>query len=122
MLEAIEEKFNLLQKSIMFEDGTLSYDEIQDELINLCQLIEELHGYDESLWSIGEYTDCTLDSLIVGAFWHFTEWHDGQESKSYAILCALGSIFSPGMSTLDEDSPEFGVYECLEITAKKATK
>ena len=45
-----------------------------------------------------------LMDLIVGAYWHYTEWHSGQWSKGYAALSALGRIYSPNMETVDPDN------------------
>lgn len=111
---AIEKKFNLIYKSLAEINGPLGYSGIIEALIELCDLIEEYDGETESIWSIGEFGAFTLDSLIVGAYWHFTEWHNGQYSQSYACLCALGSIFQPNMSSLDEEAPEYEVYELLK--------
>lgn len=118
-MKAIKALFNTVQSDILFTD---EYNEIQDNLIKLCELINEYEGLTESLWYVGEFSDCTLDELLIGAYWHFTEWHEGQDSKSYSTLCALGSVFTPNCSTLDKDSPAHNVYKCLEITAKKIIK
>ena len=73
------------------------------------------------LWNIGEFTEASLDSLIVGAYWHFTEWHDGQSSDSYRALCSLGLVFNPGMTNgPDRDSSEFDVFRELNNIAKRA--
>ncbi len=70
---------------------------------------------DESIWYIGEFSEACLDDLIVGAYWAFSEWHAGQASDSYAALCALGSIFNPGMTNApDEDSSAWPAYSACE--------
>lgn len=70
---------------------------------------------DESIWScLGEFTEAPLGDLITGAYWSLTEWHAGQSSPSYAALCALGQVFSPGMSGGPEpDSCEASAYEMV---------
>lgn len=79
----------------------------------LCKILRDTDT-DEFIWCIGEYGHCSLDTLLVGAYWYFTDYHEGQYSESYATLCSIGTIFSPGMSSLDEDSQEFEVYQALE--------
>ena len=72
------------------------------------------------LWNIGEFTEASLDSLIVGAYWHFSQWHEGQWSDSYRALCSLGTVFSPGMGSGPEpDSSEFDVFRELNNIAKR---
>lgn len=80
----------------------------------LCELLNDTET-DESTWSMGECGECSLDSLIVGAYYYFSDYHGGQSTEEYATLSALGSIFGfPGRSGLDDDSPEKAVYEQLE--------
>ena len=71
--------------------------------IDLCEEIQALcsaiNAEDETNWSLGECGDCTLDSFLIGAYWSLSEWHGGQSSPEYAALCAIGSIFSPGMTS-----------------------
>jgi len=77
-------------------------------LIELCNAI---NAEEETDWYMGGGEEACLSDLIPGAFWAMTECHAGQSSDSYAALCALGSIFSPGMSsTPTEDEPEYGAY------------
>lgn len=117
-IQKIETLFDEIQKSIFYIEAPLNYTQIQEKLIELCEVLNET-DIDESIWYIGEYTECTLDTLLVGAFWHFTEWHEGQDSLSYAVLSSLGSIYTPNYAALDKDNPsELGVYQCLELTAK----
>lgn len=87
-------------------------------LIALADAVHALDHTDDStefIWSsIGEHTECPLGDLIVGAYWALSEWHGGQSSDTYAALCALGQVFSPGMSDgPEEDSCEYGVYEMI---------
>lgn len=73
------------------------------------------HETDEFIWSaLGEHTEAPLGDLIVVAYWSLTEWHAGQSSPSYAAMCALGTVFSPGCSSAPEpDSPEYSAYELI---------
>ena len=69
----------------------------------------------EGIWSdLGEFTEAPLGDLIVGAYWALTEWHGGQASPTYAALCSLGQVFSPGYTSGPEpDSSEFTAYELV---------
>ena len=60
----------------------MGYDRVTDSIIKLCELIQ-CSDTTEDTWYIGEHGEFALDSLIAGAFWHYTEWHRGQYSKEY---------------------------------------
>lgn len=110
----IEAVFGAISDSLFTIHPRLAPNRIPHALRLLCKLIEMDDSDDESIWYIGESSHCCLADLLPGAYWYFTDYHEGQASESYATLCALGSIFSPGMSSLDEDSSEFDVYQALE--------
>ena len=113
----IESKFSELA-TIDRTDCAFSYDDVLEKLTELCEEINATET-DEFIWSLGELGAFTLDSLLIGAYWHLTEWHDGQDSLSYACMCAVGSIFDPGMSDgPEEDSSEQHVYNLLEELAQ----
>jgi len=95
--------------------------------IDLCKALIELcdaiNREEETDWSLGESDVCSLDLLLIGAYWSLTEWHGGQFSPEYAALCSIGSIFSPGMSCppISDDEPEFYPYQaCNEYFAARA--
>ena len=80
----------------------------------LIQLGNAVHGADaeEIDWGLGEWNEADLAALVVGAYWSLTQWHAGQSSPSYAALCSLGRVFSPGMTSgPEEGSGEFCAYE-----------
>jgi len=74
----------------------------------------------EAIWSdLGEFTEAPLGDLIVGAYWALSEWHGGQGSPTYAALCSLGQVFSPGCADGPEpDSSEFTAYELVSSWCK----
>lgn len=113
--------FDVLHRNIATTKGTLDYDRVLEGLILLANTIDDGET-DDSTWSIGEFGFFSLPDLIVGAYWHLTEWHGGQDSKSYAAMCALGQVFSPGMSSGPEDGTgEYDAYTLLEEMAKGAS-
>ena len=83
----------------------------------LCLLGQAVDKYElpEDIWcSLGEFSEACLGDLIVGAYWACTEWHSGQSSDTYAALCALGQVFSPGMTCNPEpDTSEMIAYELI---------
>lgn len=103
-----ETAFNAILSSSLFR--------LNGPEIDLCEAIQNLcaaiNADDETNWSLGEFGDCTLDSFLIGAYWSLSEWHGGQSSPEYAALCAIGSIFSPGMTNPPEsyDEPEYWPY------------
>ena len=102
----IKRLFNLIDKNLFLINPTLDYNQLTKAITLLAN---ELHSTEtnETIWSLGECGNCTLDDLIVGAFWHYTEWHSGQWSVEYAALSALGEVFSPGMTTVEEENDSY---------------
>jgi len=107
--------FNVVDRSLFTILGRLEYDRLTDAIIKLADTLNEVET-DESIWYIGEFGACCLDDLIIGAYWHYTEWHGGQNSKGYAALCALGQIFEPNMSSVEEENL---AYQALNELADK---
>ena len=67
-LEYIEKLHKQIETSIFCINPPLDYDGIQKALIELCSAIKEIDtDENDSLWYIGEFSHCTLDSLLVGA-------------------------------------------------------
>jgi len=86
--------------------------DIMDSIINLCECIN--NDPMETDFNIGECTDCTLGSLLIGFYWALSEWHGGQYSEEYAAMCAIGTIFSPGMTSGPEEDGDGKVaYDML---------
>lgn len=110
--------FNVIDRSLFTIVGKLDYDRVTDALIKLANTLHETET-DEFVWCIGGHSNCCLDDLIVGAYWHYTEWHGGQQSKGYQALSALGQVFTPNMSSLDPDAPEYVTYEMLASMARQ---
>ena len=75
--------------------------------IKLAELVNAFDGDNGELWTIGEHGECCLDDVIVGAYWHYTEWHSGMWSKGYLALSLLGDVFDPGMTVPDRDNAAF---------------
>lgn len=99
------------------------YNRLTDAIDLLARIVHDCPKSDDGyeIWSIGESGWCTVDSLIVGAFWHYSEWYDGEWSPSYKALCSLGTVFNPGMSNGPEpDSSEYDCYKALDTMARKA--
>lgn len=104
------EAYNTIITSAVFRTDGERID-LPDALIDLCRAINK-EG--ETDWYMGEGSEACLSDLIPGAYWALAECHSGQNSDTYAALCALGSIFSPGMSSQpDEEDPEYSAYYCV---------
>lgn len=105
-----ETAFDRIMSSSVFRTNGPDID-LCSALIELCDAI---NAEDETDWYLGEYADCCLCDLLPGAYWALTEWHAGQYSPEYRALCAIGSIFQPGMSqppTEEDGSGEFIAYK-----------
>ena len=58
---------------------------------------------------------------LIGAYWHYSEWHSGQYSKGYAALSALGQVYSPNMDHAPVDGTgEYEPYYMLREMAEDA--
>jgi hypothetical protein len=75
---------------------------------------------EECVWESEEF-GISLDSLIIGAYCFCADYHGGQWSPEYRALSALGKVFRPGSSSLNEEEEEVyykrfkeGAYEHLE--------
>ena len=102
--------FRVIDNSLFMVTGSLEYDRITDAIIALTNAVHGFEGGDwdtDQLWAIGEHGCCSLPDFIVGAYWHYTEWHAGQSSQSYAALSALGTVFSPGMTCGESDNAAY---------------
>ena len=106
--------FRVVDRNLFRTDGKLGYKRTLEAIERLCDEVLKTDT-DEDVWYIGEFGSCTLDSVIVGAFWFMTDYHGGQDSLEYRVYSRLGDIFKPGCSSGPEDeSSEKDVYEMLE--------
>jgi hypothetical protein len=84
-------------------------------LVELAAAIDEEPESEGGWIYLGEGDECTASDLVIGAYWALTEWYAGQNSPEYAAMCALGRIFSPGMSSgPEEGSGEMVAYEQVD--------
>ena len=114
----IERYYRVINNSLFRTTGNLDYPRVTDAIMALSRAVSEYDADTDDIWYIGECSECCLADLIVGAYWHYTDRHGGQWSQGYAALCALGEVFTPNMSSLDTDSPEYEAYQALEALAK----
>jgi hypothetical protein len=98
--------YNNIYKSIFTITPVFDYSELALKFVELSQAIVDFKGETEEWIYIGEYSECQLDDLLVGAYWHFTNWHNGQSSDSYLALCAIGQIYKPNMECPPSDEEE----------------
>ena len=109
-LAIIKGLYNWILSSSLFRTNGHNFDTIESldfhiALRTICSKIEALEPDCDDWLYFGEGSDCALSDFIVAAYWACVDCHGGQESDTYATMCALGSIFSPSMSSL-EDDPE----------------
>ena len=104
----------IIDRSLFYRDPPLTYQKTMKAIEILADLIHDYEYDTECIWYIGESGSCTLDSLIIGAYWFFVDYHGGQNSDEYRTQCVIGQVFSPGMSSLEDDSCEKDVYKALE--------
>lgn len=112
-MRRIQRLARLVERQLFRTNSTLSYSRTLEAIAKLAVEIEDFEG--DINWDYG--IDCSLDSLIVGAYWYCTNYHAGMDSAEYSLLCQLGEIFTPNYSTLERDSSEFDVYIGLAVKA-----
>ena len=118
-MKNIERYLEVINRSLFLVTGKLDYDRLTDAVIKLANAVHDFDGDTDDLWAIGESGECSLSDFIVGAYWHYTDWHSGQDSKSYAALSALGQVFSPGTAPgVEVDAPEYDAYRALQRKAQ----
>jgi hypothetical protein len=113
----------VLCRELFTINGKLPYSKLADLFRILANRIHEYNDDSESLWYIGEFMESSLGDMIVGAYWHYSEWYSGQWSDEYATLCALGNVFSPGCTSAPKrGDSEYDTYRALGKMARKANK
>lgn len=118
--------FNVIDRSLFTIDPPLDYDRTIEAITKLANMVHEFDASDDGyeLWSIGEFGHASLDNLLIGAYWFCCDYHGGQSSPEYACQCAIGQVFSPGMSSLDhdEESSELTTYQALETICPQSDR
>lgn len=110
----IKRLFEVVDKALFYINSTLDYSRTVEAIALLANTVRE-EETEEDVWSIGEFDMATLDSLLIGAYWFFSDYHSGQNSDEYAALCAIGEVFNPGISGgVEEDTTEKCVYKAFE--------
>jgi hypothetical protein len=106
-------------RAIFRTDSSLGYSRTLEALERLAKEVKNTDT-DETVWYIGESTEATLDSVIIGAYWFCANYHGGQWSPEYRLLSILGGIYEPGQccNGPEPDSGESMVYEQLEALQK----
>jgi hypothetical protein len=115
----IKRLFEVVNKALFYINSTLDYSRTVEAITLLANTVNE-EETEEDVWSIGEFDMASLDSLLIGAYWFFSDYHGGQNSEEYAALCAIGEVFNPGMSGgVEEDTAEKCVYKAFEDLFKQ---
>ena len=120
-MKTLEATFNSIMESSIFRLGGLDID-LCDELTSLAHCVRDCDKGNDSWLYLGECLECTCADLITGAYWALSDWHGGQYSDTYATLCALSEVFSPNMSSIDEECTEYCAYQmiCAYFESKSA--
>lgn len=106
-IEELEKLTVSIDRGLYHIHGGLSYWDLVDKITKLANLIHDYGGETEDWLYLNEFGNASPDAILVGAYWHAVEWHGGQDCPVYAMQCAIGQVFSPGMT----DGPEPGSSE-----------
>lgn len=109
-----------IERALFYRDSTLDYWRTVEAIAILADACHDYDGETEDWLYLNESGMATPDAIIIGAHWHGAEWHGGQSCPVYAMTCATGSVYSPGMeSGPQEESSENDVYLALAEMAEK---
>lgn len=113
-VEGFSELYENIKRAMFTE---CDYERTTRLIILLAVQLREHDAAD--IWWIGNCTQFDLAELIIGAYWHYTEWHGGQSSLEYRALSSLGQIFKPGNTIAPEDGGALYAYESLADLAQQ---
>ena len=118
-LSSIKRLHRLVEHNLFMITGNLDYMRTIDAIAALSGAIEAYQGESEDIWYLEGIGCAEPDHILIGAYWHLTEWHGGQFSRTYEASCIIGRIFQPGMSVKpDPESCEHDVYLQLQDMAE----
>ncbi len=116
-MKNIQRYFDVVCRALFRNTSKLGYQRTLEciEKLAIEIMATQSSEHEESLWYMGECSEATLDSVIVGAYWFLVDYHGGQNSLEYRVSCRLGEIFKPGCESGPEpETSEKDVYEMLE--------
>lgn len=67
-LPTIRKLVDVIDRSLFTIKPPLDYHQTTYAIIKLAELVHKYDGDSDELWAIGEYGNCDLASLLVGAF------------------------------------------------------
>lgn len=116
----IKTLFTAIRDSIMTSAPDYTYEQLHQKFCDLVGLLDrrEQPKMEDFIWEMGGESGPSLGDLIIGAYWHYTEWHDGQDSETYMALSAIGTIYSPGMTSgVEQDTGEEDIFDAMHLLA-----
>jgi hypothetical protein len=119
----IKKLYKEIEDSIFTIAPVYDYNDLASQFILLCEALIEYKGETEDWAYWGESSLCPITDLISGAFWHYSEWHSGQTSASYAALSALGKMYKPNTECAPEEDAKNSqafCYRSLDELAEAA--
>jgi len=118
--KTIERYLCIATNAISRTDSTLGYERTIEAIIKLAEVVHSSET-DEGTWEL-EANGIVLGSLLVGAYWHFSDYHNGQGSDGYRALSIIGQIYNPGCAKGPEpETAENDIYTQLESMVKQWT-
>jgi len=116
-LRKIELLHSVIERNLFLITGKLNYCRLLEAIEDLAVEVNEYIGETDCLWSIGEFSHCSCDSLLIGLYWFFTHNYNGQSSAEYRILCIIGDIYSPGIGDIESEC-----FQAIEVYRQMTEK
>jgi hypothetical protein len=111
--------FRVVSRALFRSNSTLDYSRTIEAISRLAEVVHSTET-EEDVWWIGECSDASLDSIIVGAYWFVYDFCSDDPIKFQRIATNLSDVFKPGCTTGPEkESCEQDVYDALERMYKE---
>ena len=106
--------FRVVSRALFRINSTLGYNRTIEAISRLAEVVHSTET-EEDVWYIGECSDATLDSIIVGAYWFVNDFCSDDPIKFQRIRFNLSEVFKPGCTTgPEEESSDQDVYDALK--------
>ena len=120
MVMTIEEETRREEKAVEKLDRVIEamndYDLLTESILALADTVLT-NEYPFYWHTRGDNSALTVMDIVVGAYWHYAECCKGEHHNTYAALCILGQIYSPGNETGPDSLTELWVYQHMNALA-----
>jgi hypothetical protein len=118
-LERIKQLHRICERSLFMIDSTLNHDRTLQAVTKLADLIHAYDGDTESIWYADGMSNAYIPDLLAGSYWYTVDYQSADQHHLMSMQSAIGSVFSPGCTSLEPDTAESDVYDAWERLRKE---